>query len=328
MKRLPGLNVFTSTPSHGRSSGHTLVPQNDSTIRPSGPSISVIIPAFNCEAVLPNAIESALTQTFPPAEVAVVDDGSTDKTFEIASGYRAPVRALRKTNGGPASARNAGVRVTTGEWVAFLDADDIWFPQKLARQTQLIEDDVAVVCSRAHGAPIEMPAVITFEELWRGNFIVNSSTLVRRQAFTELGGLDEDPKLIGVEDYNLWFRVLAAGWRIVGADEELCSYDRRSTSLSRQTLRFAASALANIEKLATQLRLDPSLVRRKEATTYEDFAAVLFSARDMVNARKFLRESLRRSFGLKRLGRLALTYTPKTLLGLQRTLRAHWNAAG
>lgn len=319
-------NASTNTHAAGVPTDHPSTAQREPMTSPTVPSISAVIPAYNSEAVLPRAIESALAQSFPPCEIVVVDDGSSDTTLEVASRYGSPVRAFAKANGGPASARNAGVRETKGRWVAFLDADDTWFPRKLERQIQLIEDDVAVVCSRAAGAPIEIPKVITFGQLWRRNFIVNSSALVRKQAFLELGGLDEDPKLVSVEDYNFWLRVLAKGWRIVGVDEDLCSYDRGSASLSRQTLRFATAALANIEKLAGQLRINPALIREKELRTYEDFAADFFSARDMVNARRFLKESLRRNFGFKGAGRLALTYAPKGLLSLQRSIRAQWNA--
>jgi GT2 family glycosyltransferase len=149
---------------------------------------------------------------------------------------------------------------------------------------------------------------------------VNSSALVRRAAFAQSGGLDEDPGLIGVEDYNLWLRLLAAGWTILSVPEELCIYTRLSSGLSRQTIRFASAALANIAKLARQLELDPRLVRLKEISTYDEFALDFFAQRDMKNARVFFTESLRRQFSFKQLGWLGLTYAPKRFLDWRRAL--------
>src|SRR5215475_10236165 len=97
-------------------------------------TISVIIPAFNSSTTIGAAIESALRQTYPPTEIIVVDDGSVDDTAMVASRYPSPVRVLRKANGGPGAARNFAARIATCEWLAMLDADDSWLPEKLERQ--------------------------------------------------------------------------------------------------------------------------------------------------------------------------------------------------
>jgi glycosyltransferase involved in cell wall biosynthesis len=283
-------------------------------------SISVVIPAYNCESFVCRAIESALAQTVQPREIVVVDDGSADETFEVVSRYPAPVRAVRKPNGGPASARNLGVLQTTGEWIGFLDADDVWFPQKLERQVKFIRDDVAVVCSRARGAPPRMPARITFESLWRRNCIVNSSALVRRQAFISAGGLDQDRSIIGVEDYNLWLRLLGAGWNIVCVDEELCLRNVRPGSLARQAAALSWAGLANARKVAAQLRLPPELLREKELALYYECGLDCLSGRDMRNARIFFPARLRRKFEFRPLALLALTYAPVGLLNWRRAL--------
>src|SRR5215831_9228869 len=98
------------------------------------PEISVVIPAYNAEGCVGRAIESALSQTHRPIEVLVVDDGSLDGTSEVVASYPAPVRLLRKANGGPASARNLAAREARGDWLALLDADDSWLPEKLERE--------------------------------------------------------------------------------------------------------------------------------------------------------------------------------------------------
>jgi glycosyltransferase involved in cell wall biosynthesis len=106
--------------------------------------VSVIIPAFNAERYLAAAIESVLAQTVRPAEIIVVDDGSTDRTANIAEQFGAPVVCHRRTPGGIAATRNFGIRVARGNWLAFLDADDLWTPEKLGRQLAAAENNGAL----------------------------------------------------------------------------------------------------------------------------------------------------------------------------------------
>jgi glycosyltransferase involved in cell wall biosynthesis len=101
----------------------------------------VIIPVHNGERYLAEAIQSALAQTLPPAEIIVIDDGSTDGSTAIAQSFGPPVRVLTQPNLGPAAARNLGVQHATGEPLAFLDGDDLWLPEKLAYQAQFLVDN-------------------------------------------------------------------------------------------------------------------------------------------------------------------------------------------
>lgn len=103
-----------------------------------GPTVSVIIPVYNGERFLAEAIRSALDQTLSPAEIIVIDDGSTDASAEVARGFGPPVRVLAQANLGPAAARNLGVAHAAGDLLAFLDADDLWMPEKLAYQVQFL----------------------------------------------------------------------------------------------------------------------------------------------------------------------------------------------
>jgi glycosyltransferase involved in cell wall biosynthesis len=99
-----------------------------------GPRVSVVIPLYQAARFIKETLDSVAAQSSPAAEVLVVDDGSTDDGASIALAHALKPRVLRKTNGGPASARNAGIAMATGELVAFLDADDLWEKEKLARQ--------------------------------------------------------------------------------------------------------------------------------------------------------------------------------------------------
>jgi GT2 family glycosyltransferase len=108
------------------------------------PAISVIIPAYNAAATLPRALDSVLTQTWPAHEIIVVDDGSSDATGEVARSYAGRVRYVRQDNAGPSAARNQGVTAASGEWIAFLDADDWYYPERLARHAQMIAAEPAL----------------------------------------------------------------------------------------------------------------------------------------------------------------------------------------
>ena len=100
--------------------------------------ISVVIPAYNAAAWIRRAVNSVLSQTRPADEIIVVDDGSTDGTGDIVRMYDGRVRLLQQANAGAAAARNTGILAATGDWIAFLDADDEWLPQKLQRQTEYL----------------------------------------------------------------------------------------------------------------------------------------------------------------------------------------------
>src|ERR1035438_4421395 len=114
--------------------------------RRMGMKISVVIPAYNAASFLPRCLKSVFAQTLKPEEVIVVDDGSSDNSAALAEELGAKV--IRCQNGGPAAARNAGIHSTSSDWIAFLDADDMWAPKKLERQVVLIRPEtVMVYCS-------------------------------------------------------------------------------------------------------------------------------------------------------------------------------------
>lgn len=104
------------------------------------PHVSVIIPAYNAEAFIADTVRSALDQTYRDLEVIVVDDGSADGTLKALEQFQGRVRVHAQANGGVARARNAGVRLAAGSWIAFLDADDLWLPGKLERQEARLRD--------------------------------------------------------------------------------------------------------------------------------------------------------------------------------------------
>jgi glycosyltransferase involved in cell wall biosynthesis len=114
------------------------------------PTVSCIVPVYNGAAYLSEALESILAQTLPVTELIVVDDGSTDATPAIAARYSPPVRYIRQDNLGPAAARNTGLELAGGDFISFLDADDTWHPEKLARQMSVLEAELQVGICLTH----------------------------------------------------------------------------------------------------------------------------------------------------------------------------------
>ena len=159
--------------------------------------VSCIVPVFNGERFLREALDSIVEQTHRPLEVVVVDDGSTDNTPQIAASYR-DVRLVRQANAGPAAARNRGLRETRGQLVAFLDADDLWRPEKLERQVGRFIRRAELGLCFTHGRNFWAPELREEEARLREHRIARpmpiwlpSTLLARRRVFDAVGGFDE-----------------------------------------------------------------------------------------------------------------------------------------
>jgi glycosyltransferase involved in cell wall biosynthesis len=131
-------------------------------MNPHAPTVSVVIPCYNGSRFLRETLASVLRQTEPVREVLVVDDGSTDGSADIAESFGPPVRVIRQANAGESTARNRGVEEARGDWVAFLDADDVWEPHKLERQLAALGPNDAANCTGCYvlqEPPLSPPAV-------------------------------------------------------------------------------------------------------------------------------------------------------------------------
>ena len=182
------------------------------------PLVSVIIPTYNRARQVCNAIDSVLAQAYRPIEIIVVDDGSIDDTSSAVAGYGDAVRYLRQENGGPSHARNTGIASARGEVIAFLDSDDLWYPEKLARQVEVLRGDPrigAVDCSfflLDRGGSTVFPVIRGPEcegnalevMLLRGR-CTSSTILIRTSCLREVGPFNEH--LRGAEDWDLWLRL-------------------------------------------------------------------------------------------------------------------------
>jgi glycosyltransferase involved in cell wall biosynthesis len=224
------------------------------------PTVSVVIPAFNADAFIGETIRSVLAQTRRDLEIFVVDDGSSDTTREIVAAFGPPVRLLQQQRGGPARARNAGARASAGTWLAFLDADDLWTPDKLERQVdRAVETGAAMVVTDRinigdRGSLPQRQSDIQpladgdiFEALLAGNFITTSTVLLRRDAFEAAGGFGEDPVLPPAEDWDFWLRV-AHDHRVAACPEPLVYYRHHRAGISRNVQRMNASRVEVITR--------------------------------------------------------------------------------
>lgn len=184
------------------------------------PLISVVIPAHNTEKYLPEALESVRSQTFSDYEILVVDDGSTDRTAEIAASYPDVLLFLQNKRGA-AAARNTGIRAARGKYIAFLDADDVWLPSKLEKQAaHLLESPTAwtytdawVFDARTRLTVCRIGERICLQEgdilrsLLLRSFIPSATPVVKKVALVEAGMFDEaSARRIG-EDWSLWLRI-------------------------------------------------------------------------------------------------------------------------
>ncbi len=284
------------------------------------PTISVIMPAYQSEAFIARSIRSAQLQTISPLEILVVDDGSQDNTAAAAAACGDLVRVIRQTNGGPASARNTGAREARGEWLAFLDADDGWVPNKLERQVAHIDDSITLLnayCTVDENSQ-HAPDHQTFDDLWLRNTVPTSSVLLRKRDFDAVGGFDEDRSIMAVEDYNLWLRLLHRGCKFRVVRERLVEYTPAPNNLSGQYGRMVRSELNNVEKIRVACGIDAERVTRKQATIYAEWGRALFHSRDLVEARDCYRNVLSRQPSLSALMRWVATFVPRPVLDLRR----------
>ncbi|WFD11396.1 glycosyltransferase [Tepidibacter hydrothermalis] len=186
------------------------------------PKVSVIIPTYNYGKFISDAIDSILVQTFKDYEIIVVDDGSTDNTKDIIKKYNDKISYYYKTNNGPSSARNLGINNANGDYVCFLDADDIFDPSKLAHQVKLLDEhknkNVSLIYSDYYIMDNNLNSIIKYGKspkfsshyhalkyLFQRNYINTSTAMIVKDCLFEVGLFNEDYKYL--EDYDLWVRL-------------------------------------------------------------------------------------------------------------------------
>ena len=236
--------------------------------------VSVVIPTYNSGPLLVEAVSSVLAQTAPPDEVIVVDDGSTDDTADRMAAFGPRVKFIRKENGGVSTARNRGMAEATGDWIAFLDADDVWHPRKLEMQTEALRSnpEMGLLGTRLYDWPGSHPdpnsgapprlVNVHLDDLIVRNSLVTSTILARTEILRAAG--EFDLRLQGPEDHDFWIRVAKIA-KVGNLPVALTGYRSANPgSLSKDAARMEAGMFAILAKLeAAGTFAGRPLLRRK-----------------------------------------------------------------
>ena len=234
------------------------------------PSVSVIIPTYNAGPFIFEAIQSVLDQTFRFYEIIVVDDGSTDDTKNILKRFDSQIHYLFQENQGPSAARNAGIKMSRGTYISFLDADDIWMNDKLQLQLEFLESHsgIALVFSDhqnfKEGREIqsktfldekkerfgedflsEIPLKDAFLKMVQENFISTPTVILKRECFEKIGLFDEN--LRSVEDRDLWIRI-AASYPLACFPKVLCKRRIHQTNITSESELTLYARIKVLEK--------------------------------------------------------------------------------
>lgn len=273
------------------------------------PRVSVVIPCYNRARHIEKAIDSVFGQTTGNVEIILVDDGSTDNTRDIIAGkYGDRVRYIYQENQGIPGARNTGIRQARGEYVAFLDSDDYWRPNKLERQLALFEAHpeygmVACRCDKIQCAenPKKPNRPLSYQgrrgksgwvlkDLFVKNFIRTSSVIIRRNCFEKVGLFDET--LLQTQDYDLWLR-MAAAYPVGFINEPLTVYLDNAKGISTDSLLGRLYRQRALEKEYLKKELPKKLYRRRMAQTANVIGRHYIRRGDREKGLTYLKHSLR-----------------------------------
>jgi glycosyltransferase involved in cell wall biosynthesis len=251
------------------------------------PLVSVIVPAYNAENFIEKTLESFLAQTYQNLEILVIDDGSSDRTAEIAqtySGQDSRITLIQQPNSGVAAARNRGIQQAQGEFIAPVDADDVWHPEAVALMVQRFDgasakngvvygwsldiNESGKVIGGFHAATIEGSVLKT---LLCHNFLGNaSSTLIRRTCFEHVGGYDEQLKAQnaqGCEDWDLYLR-LAEHYTFAVVPKFLVGYRKVSDGMSADSYKMARSQRLMLDKVRESHPEIPGMLHRLSRSSF------------------------------------------------------------
>jgi len=288
------------------------------------PLVSVVMPTYNRAPYIADGIRSVQAQTYPKVEIIVADDGSTDDTAEIVARFGRAVTYLPLTHRGqPAAARNAALLAAKGEYVAFLDSDDLFLPGRLAKQVSALAEhgDAGLAYSDGYffrddpetptgrvldGMPT--PSGDALADLLRGNFLTSPVVLIRRSCLDSVGVFDERPEFFAVEDYDLWLRI-AARFPLIYVPGDVAAIRRHGGSISRDLAALRTGALRVLAKLEAT---HPHLVRQYRAALNEGYArnhgaiaAALWGERKLLPAARHSLHAVRYSLRTPGLGTVA-----------------------
>jgi glycosyltransferase involved in cell wall biosynthesis len=282
--------------------------------------VSIIIPAYNAESFITQTLDSVLKQTYSHFEAIVVDDGSTDRTIEIVKQYTqkdSRIKLICQNHAGVVAARNLAIEYSTGVYIAPLDSDDLWYPEKLEKQVNCLDENPAMglvyvwsvsidqhdrIIGRYYREREHIPAGNVFATLIFYNFMENGSVpMFRRSCVEQVGDYSlpiEDLKLQGCEDWDLFLRISKA-YSVGVVPEYLVGYRQGTGGLSSNHVAMYESYLQMIAMLKRQNPEIPEVVFRwSQATYYNYVLAKSYASRDFRQALCWFWEGIRLDLAL------------------------------
>lgn len=264
------------------------------------PTISVIIPAYNAEQTILETIKSVRQQTFSDFEIIIINDGSTDQTLKLLQNVEDNrLKIFSYENGGLSVARNRGITHATGEYIAFLDADDLWTPDKLELQLKALQQhsEAGVAYSWTYfmneqGTSSYLGVSMFFEGDVQANLLVNnfiasgSNPLIRRQAIESVG--DFDPDCAGCADWDYWLR-LSAKWHFVVVSKHQIFYRQSSGSMSSTKVKHMEDdGLRVIEKTFQTVPAELIFLKNQSLAWFYQYCAQQYLKQDVSNTSALL----------------------------------------
>ena len=305
----------------------------------SNPLVSVIIPAYNVEKVIVDALDSVYAQTYRPIEIIVIDDGSTDRTADIVRNYiasetnktnRTDIKLIYvyQKNYGPSKARNAGIKASKGEYIAFLDADDLWMQDKVEKQMQIftLEPDVDIVSSDVKMVQLKNGKIQEFlyykkkgldegffghkflvlepfKKLLKINFMLTPSAIIKKSCFKE--GFFFNEKRHYAEDWELWL-IMSLYYKFAYVNEACVHVRSMDDGLSSNEQEMFISTIEIVEsfmrerseKLA-ELQITDKFLSAHLKDSFKWMGYYLMQNKNNKLARVYYKKSLKEAFDLK-----------------------------
>jgi len=262
--------------------------------------ISIIIPTFNRRDYIPIALDSVLKQTYKDYEIIIIDDGSNDDTKEVLKSYQGNIRYFYQDNSGIPTTRNKGIREARGEYIAFLDSDDYWLPEKLERQIECFSKNphygmVATRCSsirpdgrlREKNRPGKSGWVLI--DLFKANFIRTSSAMIKKECFDKVEMFDES--LPECEEYDLWLRI-ARKYPVGFINDPLTVYTDNPEGVSTDSLVGRLLRLKVLEKDYLKECIPSPIYRKRLASNYHYVGRHYLNRGEKIEGRKYLKDAL------------------------------------
>ncbi|MBD3287791.1 glycosyltransferase [candidate division KSB1 bacterium] len=307
--------------------------------------VSIIIPMYNSEKTLENTFETLIIQTYQDIEILLIDDGSTDRTAEIALSFAqkySNVYYHHKENGGVASARNLGLKKAAGKLIALCDHDELWLPQKLEKQVPLFDDPETGLVYSGHnvkhikngkenvmnnGRRIYYEGDC-FHKILQFNFIPTNTVVIREKCFEKVGDFYSGKEMHGTDDRHMWIRI-ARYYKIRAVKEVLITHVIHGDNWSLNENRMLNSAIACLDDISKQFPAKSSkdviALKKGYFNTYLHYGLNLFYKKDYKNARYCFKQTLRRKpFHLKSLMYYLSGFLPQNMIDFIRNIKSRF----